>query len=96
LNGIGLAASTCLYNPVANNLNVLAQGTQVQKAAEPFNQPSDGIGTGSIGIHQMRGIEWYSFHSVRQAIEVSTMKKADISRGRCPPEWGIVSLESAH
>ena len=29
------------------------------------------------------------------AIEVSGMKKADISGGRCPPESGRVSLESA-
>jgi len=29
------------------------------------------------------------------AIEVSRMKKADISGGRCPPESGRVSLESA-
>jgi len=29
------------------------------------------------------------------AIEVSRMKKADISRGRYPPESGWISLESA-
>jgi len=29
------------------------------------------------------------------AIEVSKMKKADISEGRCPPESGMVSLGSA-
>jgi len=29
------------------------------------------------------------------AIEVSRMKKADISGGKCPPESGRVSLESA-
>jgi len=29
------------------------------------------------------------------AIEASRMKKADISAGRCPPESGRVSLESA-
>jgi len=29
------------------------------------------------------------------AIEVSQMKKAHISRGRCTPELGRVSLESA-
>jgi len=29
------------------------------------------------------------------AIEVSRMKKADTSAGRCPPESGRVSLESA-
>jgi len=32
---------------------------------------------------------------VRMAIEVSRMKKAYTSGGRCPPESGIVSLESA-
>jgi len=30
------------------------------------------------------------------AIEVTRVKKADISDGRCPPESGRVSLESAH
>jgi len=29
------------------------------------------------------------------AIEVSSMEKADTSAGRCPPESGRVSLESA-
>jgi len=29
------------------------------------------------------------------AIEVSSMKKADTSAGRCPPELGRVSLGSA-
>jgi len=29
------------------------------------------------------------------AIAVSRIKKGDISEGRCPPEWGRVSLESA-
>jgi len=29
------------------------------------------------------------------AIDVSRMKKADTSAGRCPPELGRVSLESA-
>ena len=32
---------------------------------------------------------------IAMAIEVSRMKKADISGGRCPPESGRVSLESA-
>jgi len=43
----------------------------------------------------MRGIEWYRFQSVRIAIEVSRMKKADTSGGRYPPEFGGVSFESA-
>jgi len=30
------------------------------------------------------------------AIEVSREKKGDTSVGRCPPELGRVSLESAH
>jgi len=53
------------------------------------------VGKGLIGVRSARGIEWYRFRSVRMAIEVSRMKKADISGGRCPPESGRVSLESA-
>jgi len=32
-NGIDLEASACLSDPVANNLKVLARGTQVQRYA---------------------------------------------------------------
>jgi len=53
------------------------------------------VGKGLIGVRSLRGIEWYRFRSVRIAIAVSGMKKADISEGRCPPESGRVSLESA-
>jgi len=49
-----------------------------------------------IAVRSPRGVELYRFRSVRMAtIEVSRMKKADTSAGRCPPEWGRVSLESA-
>jgi len=48
-----------------------------------------------IGVRSLRGVEWYRFRSVRMAIEVSRVKKADTSVGRCPPESGRVSLESA-
>ena len=51
---------------------------------------------GLIGVLSVRGIAWYRSRSVRLAIEVSRMKKADISRGRCLSESGMVSLESAH
>jgi len=50
---------------------------------------------GLIGVRSPRRIERYRSLSVRMAIEVSRMKKADISAGRCPPESGRVSLESA-
>jgi len=53
------------------------------------------IGKGLIGVRSLRGIEWYRFRSVRIAIAVSSMKKADISESRCPAESGRVSLESA-
>jgi len=43
----------------------------------------------------VRGIEWYSSRRVHIAIEVSRVKKADTSAGRCRPESGRVSLESA-
>jgi len=48
-----------------------------------------------IGVRSARVISWYRSRSVSLAIEVSRMKKADISRGRCPSESGMVSLESA-
>jgi len=53
------------------------------------------VGKGLIAVRSPRGIEWHRSRSVRMAIEVSRMKKADISGGRCPPESGRVSLESA-
>jgi len=51
---------------------------------------------GLIGVRSARGIQWYRSRSICMAIEVSRIEKADISRGRCPPESGRVSLESAH
>ena len=50
---------------------------------------------GVIGVRSPRGIEWSRSRSVRMAIEVSRMEKADTSAGRYPPELGRVSLESA-
>jgi len=52
------------------------------------------VGKGLIGVRLRRRIEWYRSGNVRIAIEVSRMKEADISGGRCPPESGRVSLES--
>jgi len=49
------------------------------------------VGKGLIGVYPARGIEWYRSRSVRMTIEVSRMKKADTSVGRCPPESGRVS-----
>jgi len=43
---------------------------------------------GLIGVRLPRGIEWYRLRSVRMAIAVSRMKKADMSEGRCPAESG--------
>jgi len=56
---------------------------------------SSRVGKGLIAVRSPRGIEWYRFRSVRMAIAVSRIKKADISLGRCLPELGRVSLESA-
>jgi len=53
------------------------------------------VRNGLIGVRSPRGVEWYRFRSVRMAIEVSRVKKADTSAGRCPPESGSISLESA-
>jgi len=53
------------------------------------------VGKRLIGVRSPRGVEWCRFRSVRMAIEVSRVKKADTSAGRCPPESGRVSLESA-
>jgi len=94
-NGIGLEASTCLYHSVVNNLKILTRGTQVQMGGYLFNQRSDSIGTGCVGIHRSRGIEWCRFRSVHMAIAVRRMKKADISAGRCPAESGRVQWGSA-
>jgi len=46
-------------------------------------------------MRRSRGIEWYRSRSVCMAIEVSRMEMVDTSAGRCPPESGRVSLESA-
>jgi len=53
------------------------------------------VGKRLIEVPSLRGIEWYRSRSVRMAIEVSRMKKADTSAGRCPPESGRVSFKSA-
>jgi len=53
------------------------------------------VGKGLMGVRSSRGIEWYRSRSVPMAIEVSMKKKADTAVGRCPPEAGRVSLESA-
>jgi len=53
------------------------------------------LGEGLIGVRSPREIEWYRSRSVRMAIEVSMMKEGDTAAGRCPPESGRVSLESA-
>jgi len=53
------------------------------------------LGKGLLGVRSPTGIEWYRSQSVRMAIEVSMMKMADTAAGRCLPESGMVSLESA-
>jgi len=53
------------------------------------------LGKGLLGVGSPTGIEWYRSQSVRMAIEVSMMKMADTVAGRCLPESGRVSLESA-
>jgi len=53
------------------------------------------VGEGPIGVRSPRGIEWYRSRSVHMAIVVSRKEKADISAGRCVPEFGRVSLEAA-
>jgi len=40
---------------------------------EWITQSSDSIGTGCVGMHRSRGIEWCRFRSVRMAIQVSRM-----------------------
>ena len=41
------------------------------------------------------GIEYYSSGRGHIAVEVRRVRKADTSAGRCPPESGRVSLQSA-
>jgi len=53
------------------------------------------VGKGLIGVRSPREIKWYRSRSVRMAIVVSMRKKVDTAGGRCPPESGRVSLESA-
>jgi len=66
--------------------------TKVCVAIQPVvGQHRDRVGWNPL----VEGIEWYRFQSVRIAIEVSRMKKADTSGGRCLPELGMASLESA-
>jgi len=71
------------------------RGQQGEKGRYLSRQMSARVGKGLMGVHSPRGIEWCRFRSVRMAIAVSRMKKADISEGRCLPESGTVSLESA-
>jgi len=51
-----------------------------------FNQWSDRIRTGCVGIHRSGGIEWCRFRSIRMAVEVRMEKEADTSVGRWPQE----------
>jgi len=60
-----------------------------------MGQVSGRVGKGLIGVCSPRGIEWYRSRSVLMALEVSLKEKVDISAGRCAPESGRVSLESA-
>jgi len=53
------------------------------------------MGDRDPGPDQVPHKSHYRSRSVRMAIEVSRMKKADTLAGRCPPESGRVSLESA-
>jgi len=71
------------------------RGQQGEKGRYLSGQMSARVGNGLIGVRSPRGIEWYRFRSVRMAIEVSRKENADTSPGRCPPESGMVSLESA-
>jgi len=71
------------------------RGQQNEKGRYLRGQMSARVRKGLIGVRSPRGVEWYRFRSVRMAIEVSRVKKADISAGRCLPESGRVSLESA-
>jgi len=71
------------------------RGQQDEKGRYLSGKMSTRVGKGLIGVLSPRGIEWYRSRSVRISIEVSRMKKADSPGGRCPPESGNVSLESA-
>jgi len=81
--------------PSSRQLESTCPGNSSTRYGSRFNQRSDTVGTRCFGIRQSRGIEWYRFRSVHMAIDVSRMKKADISGGRWWPELGRVSLESA-
>jgi len=71
------------------------RGQQDEKGRSLRGQMSARVGKVLIGVRPPRGIEWYMSRSVCMAIEVSRIKKVDISRGRCLPQSGRVSLESA-
>jgi len=72
------------------------RGQQDEEGRYLSGQMSARVRNGLIGARSPRGIEGYRFRSVRMPIEVRSMKQADISGGRCPPESGRVSLESGH
>jgi len=55
------------------------KSSQGVRAPNTFNQRSESIGTGCVGIRQSMGIEWYRFQSAHMGIDVSSIKKADIS-----------------
>ena len=69
-------------------------GQQGEKARYLSRMMSTRVGKGLIRVRSRWGIEWIRSRSVRMAIEVSRMKKEDVSGGRCPPGSGRVSLES--
>jgi len=71
------------------------RGQQDEKGRYLEGQRSARVRKGLIGVRLARRIKWYRSRSVHMAIEVSRMKMADTSAGRCPPESGRVSLESA-
>jgi len=50
---------------VANNLKLLARGTQVQKYGYSVNHRSDSFRTECVGFRSARGIEWYWFSKCR-------------------------------
>jgi len=66
------------------------KSSQGVRPPNTFNQRSESIGTRFVGIRRSMGIEWYRFQSVHMVIEVSSIKKADISGDRCPPGSGRV------
>jgi len=71
------------------------RGQQNEKGRYLRGQMSARVKNGLIGVRSPRGVEWYRFQSVRMATEVSRVKKADTSAGRCPPESGSVLLDYA-